>query len=475
MAQAKSNEGSGLALVREDEREMIEYMNKKFFETNDENMNDSKANEQYLALKDTEWALNIVRLTKDKMDEWMKRHLELLLGMKLADWREFLFESSKPQIETLIPNKNDESQPHGTNVSSPTTTTTTTTTTVPTTPNTYTHNTMVSPTLLCILKDSAGVWRGAMTGMLHCYKLKRQHKENIDVNETKNKEEQKEEEEEEDIYIVKIPLAGVDLHFRRQKLGSLMILYWVGKLYEFICDFHRSKRIHANGKTSPFRIFFVVLSLSDENAQQFWNKNDFVHSKDVDYISQTLQHSLQKEQLLKQGVMLSKENELIPLIYRHKDQTKTLNNEWNVNSVFFDNDLYKNFKCPKYTNFHQKYAKLEEVEEEKKKIAEWKKKYEEKMRLKNLQKNVSDQTLASAEGNTSNATDSLSNKNEEEYPLVSDDDSDEEFQPDEKGEEDVEEEEDEDEDEDFDEDGENDANGDDDYDAHDDYDEVDCD
>ena len=64
--------------------------------------------------------------------------------------------------------------------------------------------------------------------------------------------------------IIKIPLAAVDLHFRRQSLGTLVIKYLMFVARKVVEEQQQQCRCH-----------FVALAVEEKEARAFWRTNHF--------------------------------------------------------------------------------------------------------------------------------------------------------------------------------------------------------
>eukprot|EP01084_Bolivina_argentea_P144072 252873_1 len=197
-----------------------------------------------------------------------------------------------------------------------------------------------SNNFITIIKDGFGIWRGAILFII--YELTFKDNNNIK-------------------YLIKIPLTGVDLHFRRQNVGTILVNYMVSIIH---------KIMGCNGN----KYEIIVLVIDDTQAKSFWNKNNFVSV--IGYKGIKYSNIFSKDLMIKKGFLKNVENELIIMIY---------SGEKSIDLVLND-ERVKGFKKPKYVNFNQRYCKKDEIEETEKNIKEWerkKKELKEKQKIKN--------------------------------------------------------------------------------------------
>ncbi len=65
--------------------------------------------------------------------------------------------------------------------------------------------------------------------------------------------------------MIKIALTGVDLHFRRQNVGTILVNSMVGIIYIKLW------------KIAEIKYEIIVLVIDEKQPKLFWNKNKFIN------------------------------------------------------------------------------------------------------------------------------------------------------------------------------------------------------
>eukprot|EP01084_Bolivina_argentea_P209515 356859_1 len=264
-----------------------------------ENVEHSNNELSSLTIGRSDWNLQFYQLPTDPKHD-IYQFLDGLFGDKLCDWKEYI-------------NKDNHNESHKS-----------------------------SNNFVTVIKDGLGVWRGAILFIVY------------QIHAVCN------EQDDQLKYLIKIPLAGVDLHFRRQNVGSILVHYTVSMIHKVMGNASRKYEI-------------IVLVIDDTQAKSFWTKNKFIRA--TEYKQQRYPKMFDRELMIKKGFVLDVETELIIMIYTGDKTT----------DLVLNNAIVDAFENPKYVNFGQRYCKKHEIEQHEKDMKEWqqkKKELEEKMKHK---------------------------------------------------------------------------------------------
>merc|ERR1719204_2164057 len=185
----------------------------------------------------TDWHFEFYQMPTDESNH-IYSFLDGLFGDKLCDWKEYV----------------DRSQPD--------------------------HDEL-SNNFIAVAKDGVGVWRAAILFIV--YELRMADAADDAVR-----------------FLLKVPLAGVDLHFRRQNVGSILIHYALSVVH------------HVMGHDAA-KYDVIALVIDEHTPKSFWTRNGFLLATDNKRVP--FRHIFDRELLVQKGFVRRIEDELIVMMY----------------------------------------------------------------------------------------------------------------------------------------------------------------